>query len=825
MVGRIAGARSRTGRGGTVHRLARVLLISTMMVPLAGHSVRSQAPAANAARYDFAIPSQSLDGALAAFSRISSLQVLNRGSVTRAATSPGVSGRFTAAEALSRLLAGTGLTPHFASANTVTVTGSGPASFSALDSAITLDTIEVQGPTYGTTGFVATRSTAGTKSNTPLAEVPAAISVITRDELDARGVQDLNTAIAYTPGIKVIDYPGGQGAPNIYIRGYRTINFLGLYQDGLRAGFNSYDQNVETYGLERIDVIKGPVSALYGQGAPGGIVNLLTKRPQFTRMNEIQLQGGTDQWRSAAFDLTGPIGDSGQFAYRLTGLLRKADTPVDFSPDDRIYIAPAFTWKPSDNTSLTVLANHLDFKRGGSEQSLPISGTLRLNPVGGRLPRHFFLGEPGWNEEHIKNTSIGYIFDHAFNENLRVQSTTRYISTESDYKTTGATQSGALLNNRLYRRNAALREQESESFLTDNRIEAKFDTWGFRHTVLTGFDYSAYERDERRRSGSAAVLDIFNPVYGRPIVLPAQPNVSSLTKLEQTGVYLQDQIKFQRFIVTLGARRDWVKSKVTNRIGNNQPTSNLDMAWSYRAGLGYEFDNGIVPYVSYSTSFNPQALPRSDGRPFDPAEGKQLEAGIKYQPRDFNGYISAAVFDIVQTNVPTRDPVNSGFFTQAGETRSRGFELEGKVSLGGGFGLIASYAYLDAKVTKDTPNPVTGVSLQGNRLERVPRHSASAWLDYEVQEGSFAGLRTGIGLRYTGETTDTTNLDRIPGYALLDASLSYDFARTAPSLKGLKFTVSGTNLLDKRYYQTGFYQGTVIEGARRTVLGTVSYRF
>lgn len=824
MVGRVAGAGNRAGRSGAMQRLARLLLMSTMIVPLAAHSARAQAPAANAVRHDFAIPRQSLDAALAAFSRVSSLQVLNRGAVTRGVTSPGVTGRFTAAEALSRLLDGTGLTPHFASANTVTVSGSDPASFSALDNAIALDTIEVQGPTYGTTGFVATRSTAGTKSNTPLVEVPAAISVITRDELDARGVQDLSTAIGYTPGIKVIDYPGGQGAPNIYIRGYRTINFLGLYQDGLRAGFNSYDQNVETYGLERIDVIKGPVSALYGQGAPGGIVNLVTKRPLFTQMNEIQLQGGTDQWRSAAFDLTGPLGDSGQFAYRLTGLLRRADTPVDFSPDDRIYIAPAFTWKPNDNTSLTILANHLDFKHGGSEQSLPISGTLRLNPVGGRLPRHFFLGEPGWNEEHIRNTSVGYIFDHAFSESLRIQSTTRYIDTESDYKTTGASQSGSLLNNRIYRRGAQLREQESNSFLTDNRVEAKFDTWGFKHTLLGGIDYSTYERDERRRVGTAPNLDIFNPVYGGPIVLPLLPNVSTLTKLQQLGVYVQDQIKFDRFILTLGARRDWAENKVTNRL-NNQPTSRTDQAWSYRAGLGYEFDNGIVPYVSYSTSFNPQAQSRSDGRPFDPAEGKQIEAGIKYQPRDWNGYVSAAVFDITQTNVPTADPVRPGFFTQTGETRSRGFEIEGKASLGSGFGLIASYAYLDAKVTKDTPNPTTGVSLQGNRLERVPRHSASAWLDYEVQEGSFAGLRTGIGVRYTGETTDTTNRDSIPGYALLDASLGYDFARMAPNLKGLKFTVSGTNLLDKRYYQAGFYQGTVIEGARRTVLGTVSYRF
>jgi len=276
----------------------------------------------------------------------------------------------------------------------------------------------------------------------------------------------------------------------------------------------------------------------------------------------------------------------------------------------------------------------------------------------------------------------------------------------------------------------------------------------------------------------------------------------------------------------LGARRDVAESKVTNRLGTNSPTtSRVDQAMSYRAGLGYEFENGVVPYVSYSTSFNPQVAPRADGRPFDPAEGKQFEAGIKYQPSGWNSYISAAVFDIVQTNVPTRDIANPGFFTQAGETRSRGLELEAQASLGNGFGVIASYSYLDAKVTKDNPNPATGISLQGNRLERVPRHSASLWLDYEAQEGSFAGLRLGVGARYTGETTDTTNIDRFPGYTLVDASISYDFSKMDPRLKGLKFTVSGTNLFDTRYFQAGFYQGTVLEGARRTVLGTMSYRF
>ncbi|TWT02865.1 TonB-dependent siderophore receptor [Reyranella sp. CPCC 100927] len=682
------------------------------------------------------------------------------------------------------------------------------------DPVVTLDPIQVQAPTFGTSGIVATHSTAGTKSNTPLREVPAAISVVTREELDRRGVQDFNAAVGYTPGIRAVDYPGGQGAADIYIRGYRAINFLGIYQDGVRGGFNNYDSNIETYGLERIDIIKGSVSALYGQGTPGGVVNLLTKRPLFERLNEVQVQGGSFNRVQGAFDLSGPVND--QFAYRLTGLARDADSQVAHTPDRRLYIAPAFTWKPNADTSFTVLANHLWLRRGGSEQSLPISGTLRPNP-NGRLSRDLFLGEPDFNKEAIKSTSVGYILDHAFSESWRLHSITRYSTTDTEYQAMGASNGGALTNNRFYKRTPYARRQDSEGVLTDNHIEGKITTGPLQHTIIGGIDFATYVRRDRRWIGATADLDVYNPVYGAPIILPAAPNVRATQNIQQLGVYVQDQIKVGGLIVTLGARQDWVTSRTKNGI-TNSAVHREDKAFSYRVGVGYVFEAGIVPYASYSTSFNPLPFNRSDGKPFEPSKARQFEAGVKYQPPGINGYVTASVFNITQTNVATADPNNPGFFNQTGETRSRGFELEGKTTLTEGLSVIGSYAYLDAKVTKDTV-------LKGKRLEKVPRHSASLWLDYAFQSGDFRGLRLGAGVRYVGRTTNATNVDKIPGYALFDASISYEVGNLIHSLEGLKLSVSAANLFDKRYFTSSFYQGTVLEGNRRTVYATLSHRF
>lgn len=716
-----------------------------------------------------------------------------------------------------------------------------PTPVGAAEASVQLEELSVEGqqPTYGTTGFVATRSTAGTKGNGSILETPATVSVITREELDVRGVQDLNTAVAYTPNVQAVDYPGGQGGPTFTLRGFTANNFDNVYEDGLRYGFNSFDQNVEPYAYERIDVVKGPISVLYGAGQPGGIINLVSKRPSFTPFNEVFLQGGNRSRIQAGFDLTGPVEGAPQFAYRITGLIRNADSQVRYTPDDRTFIAPAITWRPDADTSLTVLAKYAEFRGGGSEQSLPIVGSI-IPSARGFYERGVFVGQPNFNTGLLENKEIGYILDHTFAPGWLFHSAFRAYETTAKYDAVGASPALTPASFQSVSVFPYLRDQSSQGLLADNHVEGVFDTLGIQHNVAFGVDFQNYLRRDARTfplgyptAAANRLIDLYNPVYNLAIAFPQRTNVATRATQQQTGLYFQDQMKWNGFIFTGSVRNDWVDQEIrTNFNFPNLPLPTLNRttvdqqsfsALSYRVALGYEFDAGVVPYVSYSTSFNPQiAGQRADGSALDPREAKQIEGGVKWQPVGSNALYTASYFEITQTNIPLADPLNPGFFIQTGEAVAKGFELEGKASLFEGFNLIFGFAHLDTKVTKNPSNP----ALVGNRLANAPANTLSLFADYAFPLGSpFGGFRAGAGVRYVGARTDATNVDRIPAYALVDASLSYDLARLDPAWNGAILSVNATNLFDQRYFTSGFYTGYVFEGFRRSVFGTLTYRW
>lgn len=702
--------------------------------------------------------------------------------------------------------------------NSPTVAGAAQAGSVSLDEL----SVEAQSPTFGTTGFVATRSTAGMKSNASILETPGTVSVITREELDVRGVQDINLATAYTPNVTAIDYPGGQGAPTFTLRGFNTINFENVYEDGLRYGFNIYDQNIEPYAYERIDVIKGPLSVLYGAGQPGGIVNLVSKRPSFVRSNEVFIQGGSYGRVQGGFDLTGPVEDAPQFAYRITGLVRQADTQVARSPDDRIYISPAITWKPDADTSLTVLAKYANYGRGGSEQSLPIVGTILPSSVG-FIKRDLFVGQPNLNKELVDNRSISYLFDHSFAPGWIFHSAFRYLETDSKYQ---ATTLDFPLSESLLSITPYIRNQNSRAILADNHVEGRFETGPVEHNIVVGVDYQNYVRRNKQYLGQDDyVLDLYSPAYSNTINIPKdQFALIQRQSVQQIGLYGQDQLKFGGFILTGSIRNDFYSSRVTSTSDfvPVMPVSTQDVsALSYRGALGYELGYGVVPYVSYATSFNPQVGGTTrNGTSLSPNEAHQIEGGVKYQPPGSNALVTASYFEITQTNIARPDPTFIGALVATGEATSKGFEIEGKTTFDNGISLIAGYTHLDTRVTKDTLLAI------GSRLPNAPEDALSLFVDYAFPLASpLGGLRAGGGVRYIGARTDATNKDSLPSYVLVDASISYDLARLDPSWKGATASITGSNLFDERYFSPAFQQGFVREGFRRSVLGTIAYKW
>ncbi|KRE08994.1 hypothetical protein ASE61_05520 [Bosea sp. Root670] len=697
--------------------------------------------------------------------------------------------------------------------------------------AIRLDTIEVQGTREQAlgpvNGYVATRSATGSKTDTPLIEVPQTVNVVTADQIRAQGAQSVSESLRYTAGVRGETYgAASQFDSYTQIRGFKGDLFL----DGLRLpdGAATADWTtsvVEPYGLERVEVLKGPSSVLYGQSGPGGLVNMVSKRPTATPLREVQLQTGSFGRLQGAFDLSGPIDPQGTFLYRLTGLARNSGTQTDFIDDDRLFIAPAFTWRPSADTTLTVMGQYLRERNGKTSFNyLPTSGTLHPNPVNGRLPWNRYAGEPGFDRFERDQGSIGYAFEHRFNDSLTFSQNLRY--TQNDVYLRALNRNGELLaDNRTLNRAAFRIDAAARAFTLDNRLEAKFGTGPLSHTALIGLDYRNEISQYDVGRGPAPAIQIFNPVYGASVADPGINFQRKDAELRQLSFYAQDQIKFDRWIATFSGRYDIAETRTrTQTLTTNTltRTSTTDRAFSGRAGLSYVFDNGIAPYVSVSTSFQPTAATDFSGAAFKPLTSRQYEAGVKYQPAWMNASLTAAVFDIRQDNTLTGDPNPAHPFAQVqlGEVSVRGFDVEARAQLTEGLGLIASYAFLDHEITKSSI--ATDI---GKRLPGTPMHQGSLWADYAIQGGPFAGLSLGGGVRFVGSTYDTNNTVRIPSYTLVDATIGYDLGKLMPALNGAKLSVVAKNLFDRYYVsQCGNVPGCTL-GSRRTVLATLSYRW
>lgn len=760
----------------------------------------------------FNIPAQSLTQALTAFAKVSGVRLAYHAELTKGRKSQPLQGGYTREQALAKLLEGTPLTYRFTGHRTVAIVDrSADNSFAQ---SVSLDTIDVSGQSVN--GYVANTNTSATKTNTPLIETPQSISVITREQIEAQGVKSISQSLGYTAGVVAEPRGNVNGYFEFpYIRGFTPANFL--YRDGLQLLGASAGVQVEPYSLERIEVVKGPSSILYGQGSPSGIVNLVSKRPTATPFREIAVQGGSWDRKQVMFDLSGPVPQDARFMYRLTGLARDSDTQVDFTKDNKVLIAPAFTWKPDADTSLTIL---LEYQKAdaGFFNFVPAQGTFKPNP-NGTISTSFFTGDPNLQRSTVMNASVGYQFERRFNDVFTVRQNYRHMRLEVDADTiftSGATFADPAM--RTVSRFANLNRDNNDADTIDNQLQAKFNVNSVAHTVLAGVDIQRNVQDKVSGNRATTAINLFNPVYYQNIA-PAAPSSYTNQVLGQIGGYIQDQVKWDRWVLVVGARTDFATTDTRNKLTNGL-TKQADSAVTKRAGLLYLFDNGVAPYVNYSESFSPTAGVDRFGAAFKPTTGRQYEGGIKYQPKDFNALFTVAVFDIARQNVTTLDPVNPAFSVQTGEVASRGFEFEGKMSLAQGLDLAAAYTFLDTRVTKSN-----GTDL-GKRPVGIPDHAASLWLDYTFRNGPATGFGAGAGVRFVGSTWgDSINTLEVPSYTLMDASIHYDLAGLNPQLKGYKLAVNATNLLDSTYVASCLTAMQCFYGFRRTVLGTLKYQW
>ncbi|MGP9812885.1 TonB-dependent siderophore receptor [Rhodopseudomonas sp. NSM] len=694
-------------------------------------------------------------------------------------------------------------------------------------------------------GYVAGRSASGSKTDTALIETPASVSVVTRDQISDQGAQSVSQALRYTAGT-FVDLRPSSRYDIVPVRGFGNNNgplqgFVG-FQDGLKLqrGISFAVPTVDSYGLERVEVLRGPASILYGQSSLGGLVNLVSKKPTEKAFGEIELSGGTWDRKQAAFDLGGPADTEGKWLYRMTGLARDSGTQVSGTEDQRYMIAPALTYRPSLDTTLTVLANYTYDPNSWYSVFLPARGTVTANPFG-QIPTSFNVGDPNYEVFSRKQASVGYQFEHRFNNALAVRQNLRYMNLATDFQ--GVSFSGFGANLHTLNRSKSKVLEQVDTLALDNQVEAKLSTGPFSHTVLFGLDYQ-YADASRKLGSSAAVpsIDFLNPVYGTISATPAfQTDATQVNN--QFGVYLQDQIKFDRLVLMLSGRHDragFDYRQTTLSTNARTLASQSDDAWTYRVGALYHFDSGFAPYVSYSTSFEPVTgtVLSFDRTAFKPTTGEQIEGGLKYEMPGQRLLATIAGYELTQRNVQTADPNPthvgcSGVATarcsiQTGAVQTRGVEVEVKASLDFGLDLIGSYTYQDMKITETN----TATEL-GKRPVQVPEHLAALWGLYHfkhVSSGPLGGLSLGAGVRYVGESFgDSINTLVVPSYTVTDAALHYDLEYLSPSLKGTRFSINASNLFDKVYVAscgvgTSFDAGCYY-GLRRTVLATLRYRW
>ncbi|EON5732120.1 ferrichrome porin FhuA [Escherichia coli] len=698
---------------------------------------------------------------------------------------------------------------------------------------------------WGPAATIAARQSAtGTKTDTPIQKVPQSISVVTAEEMALHQPKSVKEALSYTPGVAV----GTRGASNTYdyliIRGFAADGqSQNNYLNGLKMQGNFYnDAVIDPYMLERAEIMRGPVSVLYGKSSPGGLLNMVSKRPTTEPLKEIQFKAGTDSLFQTGFDFSDALDDDGVYSYRLTGIARSANAQQKGAEEQRYAIAPSFTWRPDDKTNFTFLSYFQNEPETGYYGWLPKEGTVEPLPNGKRLPTDF--NEGAKNNTYSRNEKmVGYSFDHEFNDTFTVRQNLRFaqnkVSQKSVYgygmcsdplytKDDDALKASPCLSipqsewNHTLTRQYVIDNEKLENFSVDTQLQSKFATGSVEHTLLTGVDFMRMRNDIDSwfgYAGSVAPSDIYN-LDRSDFDFGAHPDPSGpyrvLLKQKQTGLYVQDQAQWDKVLVTLGGRYDWAEQSSFNRdYGNKSDRDDKQFTW--RGGVNYLFDNGVTPYFSYSESFEPASLTDANGDLFAPSKGKQYEVGVKYVPEDRPIVLTGALYQLTKTNNLMADPNNPNFSIEGGEIRARGVELEAKAALSASVNVVGSYTYTDAEYTTDT-------TYKGNTPAQVPKHMASLWADYTFFDGPLSGLTLGTGGRYTGSSYgDPANSFKVGSYTVVDALVRYDLARVG--MAGSNVALHVNNLFDREYVASCFNTYGCFWGAERQVVATATFRF
>ncbi|MBR1128022.1 TonB-dependent siderophore receptor [Bradyrhizobium iriomotense] len=675
----------------------------------------------------------------------------------------------------------------------------------------------VETPRGPVRGYVAGRSSSGTKTDTPIMETPQSVSVIGAEQIRDQKPNKLDEVLRYTAGVRAGTFGADTRNDWWLIRGFKSDD-VGLFLDGMQLFYTSYASwKLQPFNMERVEVLRGPSAVLYGGSSPSGIVNVISKMPPAEPIRYVET--GVNNFGNAyvGFDFGGPVAtqpQDGKLFYRVVGQVQNGPTQVNFTPDNNYFIAPSLTWKPDADTTFTVLASASRQDTRGIN-FLPYVGTV-TNASFGKIPTSFFAGDPSVDKFTREQEMLGYQFERNLTDDVTFRQNARFAHVDITYRGYVGNDYGNQATATLNRYNWYAKNTANQADL-DNQLEYRFNTGPVKHTMLFGVDLKGYQIDDYQAFGfGVSPVSIFNPVYGQAEVpLPSDPFRNFRITQKQAGTYLQDQMKLGNFTLVLSGRNDWVETTQDNRFTGATVDSRDDSRFSGRAGLIYNFDNGIAPYVSYSTSYNPIIGLNAQNRLFLPETGKQAEIGVKVAPKGFDGYFTASAFDLVRQNVATTLPGSVPVLqNQTGEVTSRGIELEAVANATKELKLIGAFTAYHLFNSKDL-DP----ALVGKTPTNTPEMLVSGWADYTFKDGPLEGFGFGGGVRYIGASwADTANTLEVPAVVLGDLALHYEWQNWRTALNVI-------NLTDKIYVASCASATSCFYGDRRRVTASVSYKW
>ncbi|MCJ8141147.1 TonB-dependent siderophore receptor [Falsirhodobacter halotolerans] len=662
------------------------------------------------------------------------------------------------------------------------------------DRVIVLSPIIVQADDVA--GYVATGAQAA-KSTLPVDEIPQSLSVVTEDQIDDQGAERVGAALGYTAGVLAEPFGRDPRFDSPRIRGFDANG--AQYVNGLRQGrfFGAAAQ--EIYGLQQIEVLRGPSSTIYGAGSPLGVINMVQKRARSFDFGEVGVGTDSNGSAQAFFDANRALSDT--LALRLTGIARDENTQIEDLDNKGGYLAGALRWTPDDATTVDVLLNY--------QKDAPLSPTgvpFALTEVAdGKDLRDLYTGQKDFDDSDREMISFGVEISHDLGNGWTLGQGLRYETFNWSYDGTYAS---AYTGGDIFSRGSSRQRENTDTISLDTRLSGQVVTGDVSHQLLFGADIRKYDAFESSQFGTAPAINwrTGQSVGGERAFFA--PNAGDVV-LRQAGAYAQDELSYGNWRGVLGLRYDWVEQEgerygAASEFKDNQLTG--------RVGLSYVMANGVTPYGTYSTSFDPQAGTDIEGGALKPTKGEQLEVGVKYRPLGFDGLFTAALYDLRQTDVNRTVEETIGGevrrgFRQIGEVKSRGLELEATAQLAEGWSVRGGYAY--NKTEQVAPN---GDPLNGNELADAPNHLASLWVDHDFENG----ISAGAGLRYIGDRyRNNANASKLESVTLVDLALRYDW-------ENIRTSVNVQNVTDEVYVSAcGFSYCSYGEG--RTVSAKVAY--